>query len=317
MAQSKMEWKVGLFVFIGLVLLAVLMLNFSKGMSLFKKTYELRLKAEDVGGIKPKAGVLMSGVKIGNVLDSELKPDGAVIIRLRISEDYKIDRDSRFFIDSLGFLGDQYIAIEVTNRSGQFLANGDEVVCEPPLNLQAAMRSTAGLLLQAQTTMKTLDTAISNVNRSLLNNATLASFSQSISNIQTISANANQTLGKIDRLVQRNGPTLSSSVSNLHDFSAELKVMMATNQTEITEAIKNLRGASVTLNELLADVKATNGTAGLLLRDEQMKAEIGQLVTNLNSVAENFSTFGSNLNSRGIWSMLWKPKPPKKSERER
>ena len=67
MAQSKMEWKVGLFVFIGLVLLAALMLNFSKGMSFFKKKYELNLRAENAGGIKEKAAVLMSGIQVGNV----------------------------------------------------------------------------------------------------------------------------------------------------------------------------------------------------------------------------------------------------------
>ena len=92
--------------------------------------------------------------------------------------------------------------------------------------------------------------------------------------------------------------------------------MLATNQNDINTAVKSLKNASVTVNELIQDVKATNGPAGLLLRDEKMKAELASLATNLNSVAQNFSLFSSNLNSRGIWSMLWKPKPPKKSERE-
>jgi phospholipid/cholesterol/gamma-HCH transport system substrate-binding protein len=317
MSQSKFEWKVGLFVFIGLVLLGGMMLNFSKGLPLFNKTYALRLHAENVGGIKPKAAVMMSGVKIGTAVDSLLATNGSVIIRLEIHEDFKIDREAKFMLDALGFLGDQYVAVTVTNDSGQYLTNGETVFAQSPLNLQEAMRSTAGLLSQAQSTMKTLDEAVSNINKTVLNDATLASFSRSISNLQTISANANQTLGKIDLLVESNSPVLSSSVSNLYDFSTELKTMLVTNQNDVALAVKNLRNASSNLNILLEDVKATNGPAGLLLRDEKMKNDLASLATNLNSVAQNFSVFSSNLNSRGIWSMLWKPKPPKKSEKDR
>lgn len=317
MSQSKFEWKVGLFVFIGLVLLAGMMLNFSKGLPFFNKSYTLKLSAENVAGIKPKAAVMMSGVKIGTAVDSILATNGSVIIRLEIYEDFKIDREAKFMLDALGFLGDQYVAVTVTNDSGQYLTNGETVFAQSPLNLQEAMRSTAGLLSQAQSTMKTLDEAVSNINKTVLNDATLTSFSHSISNLQTISGNANQTLGKIDLLVQSNSPVLSASVSNLYDFSAELKTMLATNQNDVALAVKNLRNASSNLNILLDDVKATNGPAGLLLRDEKMKNDLASLATNLNSVAQNFSVFSSNLNKRGIWSMLWKPKPPKKSEKDR
>ncbi len=308
-----MELKVGVFVFVGLVLLAVLMLNFSKGMSLFKGTYELRLLAENVAGIKPQAGVMVSGVKVGNVIDATLATNGSVVIRLEILDEFKIDREARFLIDSLGFLGDQYVAIISTNNSGQYLTNNEVVICQPPLNLQEAMRSTAGLLKQAQSTMQTLDVAVSNVNRTVLNDATLSSFARSISNLQTVSGNANKTLGRIDQLVGSNSPIISASVSNLYDFTGDLKTLLATNQNDISLAVKNLRNASSNLNELLEDVKATNGPAGLLLRDEQTKLQLTALVTNVNSVAENFSIFSSNLNHRGIWSMLWKPKPAKKS----
>ena len=308
MAKTRMEWKVGLFVFIGLVLLAGLMLNFSKGISLFKKTYDLRLLSENAGGIQEKAAVLMSGIKVGNVVTSTLSTNGKVIIHLQIDQAYQIDQDARFLIDAMGFLGDQYVAIISTNDSGVFLTNNQVVVSEPPLNLQEAMRSTARLLNQAQITMRTLDEAISNVNRSVLNPETLTSFAQSISNIQAISGNANQTLAKIDAVVDGNSKSLQNTVSNLFEFSVELKTVLATNQHDISETVKNLRTASASVNHLLDDVKNTNGPVGLLLRDEQMKLQLGALATNLNMVAENFGEFGSNLNRRGIWSMLWKPK---------
>ena len=59
--SSRLEIKVGLFVFIGLTLLAVLIIQFSKGTSLFRGTYALKLHATNVGGLKERASVLLAG----------------------------------------------------------------------------------------------------------------------------------------------------------------------------------------------------------------------------------------------------------------
>ncbi|MDQ6632138.1 MAG: outer membrane lipid asymmetry maintenance protein MlaD, partial [Verrucomicrobiota bacterium] len=71
MSEKRFEWKVGLFVFIGLVLVAALMLNFSKGLSLFKPTYQLQMKTSTVGGIKKDATVMMSGILVGKVIGAD------------------------------------------------------------------------------------------------------------------------------------------------------------------------------------------------------------------------------------------------------
>ncbi|MGH7950951.1 MAG: MlaD family protein, partial [Limisphaerales bacterium] len=67
MDKSRLEIKVGLFVLIGLALLAVLLIQFSKGTSIFRSTYTLRLHTSNVSGLKPRAGVLLAGVQVGSV----------------------------------------------------------------------------------------------------------------------------------------------------------------------------------------------------------------------------------------------------------
>ena len=61
--SSRLEIKVGLFVFIGLTLLAVLIIQFSKGTSLFRGTYALKLHATNVGGLKERASVLLAWIR--------------------------------------------------------------------------------------------------------------------------------------------------------------------------------------------------------------------------------------------------------------
>src|SRR5206468_3259417 len=115
-------WKVGMFVLIGLVLVAALMLNFSKGITRFQSTYKLHLIMTTVSGLKPHADVMMSGVPVGNVVATDLALDtGLVDITVQILSKYKIRTNANFHIDALGFLGDQYIAVSPsTNNSAPF-----------------------------------------------------------------------------------------------------------------------------------------------------------------------------------------------------
>jgi phospholipid/cholesterol/gamma-HCH transport system substrate-binding protein len=91
MDKSRLQMKVGLFVFIGLTLLGVLLIQFSKSTSVFRGTYVLHLHADNVGGIKPRAQVLLAGVQVGTVTDIRLAPDSkSVTMDLMIYKDFKI-----------------------------------------------------------------------------------------------------------------------------------------------------------------------------------------------------------------------------------
>src|ERR1017187_2082641 len=147
MDKSRLETKVGLFVFIGLALLAVLLIQFSKGTSIFRGTYELRLHASNVGGLKPRASVLLSGVQVGGVSDIQIAEDGkSVTIVLKIYKSRKIYHDARFVIEQSGFLGDQYVAIIPTENQGEVLTNNAVVDCQEPFNLLEVARSASGFI---------------------------------------------------------------------------------------------------------------------------------------------------------------------------
>src|SRR5208282_4323570 len=157
MDKSRLETKVGLFVFIGLALLAALLIQFSKGASLFRGTYELRLHASNVGGLKQRAGVLLAGVQVGTVSDIRLADDGrTVTILLRIYNQDKIYHDVRFVIEQSGFLGDQYVSVIPTTNSLPFLSDGADVVCQEPFNLQEVARSTSGFIKRIDDTARKL-----------------------------------------------------------------------------------------------------------------------------------------------------------------
>src|SRR5437867_683751 len=109
MNEPRYAARVGAFVVVAIIVMAALLLVFSKGVSLFTPTYTLRLRAENVGGLKSRAPVTVSGVTVGRVVDTELAPDGkGVSILLQIEKRYGIHRDARFVVEQVGLLGDQF-----------------------------------------------------------------------------------------------------------------------------------------------------------------------------------------------------------------
>ncbi len=317
MEKTRVEWKVGVFVTIGLLLLGTLILNFSKGASVFKKSYELRLRTGNVGGIKTQASVLMAGVVIGHVVSTELEPDGkSVIARLKIYDRYQIYRDAVFVIEQAGFLGDQYVSIIPRENKGETFKGGEEVTCAEPFNLQEVARSAAGLIQRVDQTAKKLNEAVSRIDRVLLGEENLALLSRTVTNLSLVSERAIGTMDGLDRVVQTNAPVIASAVSNLHTFTeqldrvaVDLRALVAENRPNISNAVKNVEIATSTARNVMDDVQAGKGTVGALLKDPATKAEMESVMKNLDDLTGSLAVASKNLSENGLWRFLWKPKP--------
>ncbi|HEY1923535.1 MAG TPA: MlaD family protein, partial [Tepidisphaeraceae bacterium] len=276
MNNSRLELKVGLFVAIGLALLAALIVNFSEGITFGQATYGLKIVMPTAAGLKPTADVMMAGVPVGKVGKMELVDDGrSVLITANILTRNKIREGSKFHIDALGFLGDQYIEITPPPANPEdttpvlYLKAGDTIQGEEPFNLQEAVRSTAGLLDMAKQTLKDVDTAVTNVNRSVLSAATLSDFTLSLSNIESLSEDAITVVNGARTLLASNSMSVHAAVTNLEAFSAKandiadsLGTIITTNQIPLTEAVKNLRDTAATFKQVAADLQAGRGVAG-------------------------------------------------------
>ena len=269
--DPKLEFKVGLFIAAGLALLAALVLNFTKGVTLFKPTYQLHVQMQTAAGLKTAADVMMAGVTIGKVTRIDLDKDGhGVTITAELLSKFQIRQDAVFHIDALGFLGDQYV--EVTTPPGPapagvgFLKNGDTIRGEPPFNLQEAVRSTTDLLDAARKTLGEIDQAITNINRTVLSASTLADFTLSLSNIEALSESAMTVVSGARQLISSNQIGVSSTVSNLQTLSVKLDAMadelngvIVTNRDPLNETIRNFRDTSGSLKQVAADLQAGRG----------------------------------------------------------
>jgi phospholipid/cholesterol/gamma-HCH transport system substrate-binding protein len=316
MSQSRQELKVGFFVLFCLILVAILLLQFSKGITLFHPTKTIILSAGNIGGLRPRASVLMSGVQVGTVAETRLSPEGTnVSIYLKIYNQYIIRDDARFIIEQSGFLGDQYVAIYPGLNQGTILTNNSMAHAEEPFNLLAAARSANGFIQRLDSTAKKLDDAINDVRRLVLNENTLTNLSFTVSTLRQVSVDASSMVDNLNALIKTNGTEASAAVSNLFTFSEQLKALgtnaqdiLHTNGTQISLAVSNIQTSTAILTNMLGEAQSGKGLVGGLFKNQD-------LANHVSILASNLAVSADNLNKLGLWHFLWyHPKEPKNNE---
>lgn len=309
MSDSRQAGKVGAFAIAAIVLLAALLLTFSKGLSWFTPTYTLRLRADNVGGLKARSAVLVSGVAVGMVVGTELAPEGkGVTILLKIKKRYKIHSDAEFVVEQIGLLGDQYVVVYPTKNQGPPLKDGDEVSCRSPFSFQAIAMSTVGFIERVDETTKVLKQAVERINNTVLTDRTLTNLAQGIGNFNTFSERAITLVENLNYLVSTNSSPLTGSLTNLVRFSedltllaSELRETVDENRTNISATVNHLKESSRALSRLANDFDQGKGLAGSLFREPQLQVNLSNALHHLAVVSSNIARFG----------LLYKPKPSK------
>ncbi|WP_296490540.1 outer membrane lipid asymmetry maintenance protein MlaD [Rhodoferax sp.] len=128
MQRSKNDVWVGLFVLIGAAAILFLALQSANLLSLsFQKTYIVKAKFDNVGGVKPKAAVRSAGVVVGRV-DNIVFDDKSfqAEVTLALESQYVFPKDSSLKILTSGLLGEQYLGIE-PGADDKNLAPGDTI----------------------------------------------------------------------------------------------------------------------------------------------------------------------------------------------
>ena len=91
------------------------------------KGYDINDRFLKVGGLNVGSDVRINGIKVGTVIAQNLDPEDYVAdVKLSISSNIQLPKDSAVSIVSDGLVGNKFIKIE-PGKSKEFLQNGDTV----------------------------------------------------------------------------------------------------------------------------------------------------------------------------------------------
>ncbi len=306
--NKSAEWKVGLFVALGLALLTFTLLRFSKSSTFLDSTYDLYVETEDISGLKPQAQVLLSGVQVGHVVDAKLTEDQRTVrIQLRLKSEFPIRKGSVAVIEQAGFLGDKFIAIRPAEfkPNAELLKEGDDIASEQPFGLDQILESADGFMDQASESLTRVNRILANVEDSLLSKENLQEIKVTLNNIRTISERLKNSSETLDATLEDSGPMfrdlstkLNDVVDDLEGLATQASEILDENRDSIKSSLENIELTSLSLQQTLETVSSGSGMVGALLKDKALESKLQLVVSNL-------TVLSSNINEHGL---LYKPK---------
>lgn len=295
--NSRRTVIVGIFIFLGLVILILTILTLGSQRKTFERSIIIKSIFENVNGLQKGNNVWFSGVKVGAIKQVYITGKGQVEVDMSILQDSKqyIRKDAKAKISADGLIGNKIIEIYGgTLKSGE-IESGDILVTDGLLSTDAMMNTLSKNnenLLQITNDFKVISRRLVEgkgaIGKLLTDetmvdqiNATTLTLQNAARNLQTLSSNVSAYTSKLnDKGSLANDlvtdtvifSRLSSTVSQLQEVANSSKA-----------AINNLEKAGNTLNNGLND---KNSPVGMLLNDEQSANRIKITLQNLQSASK-------------------------------
>ena len=145
MLDKKIEFKIGLFVFIGIVILTIFVLLIGD-IQTWNQGYNIVVKYTFINGVKVGAPVRFAGVDVGEVKEIRIVTDTknqktTVDIVAWLKKDVAIPSDSSIWVNTLGLLGEKYIEIMPGTNYASVLKSNDTISGVDPIPMHEVFRN--------------------------------------------------------------------------------------------------------------------------------------------------------------------------------
>jgi len=201
--KSSFELKVGIFIFIGIVILSVIVFSIGNFYGV-KRGYVLNVLFNFANGISVGAPVRYAGVEVGEVQDIEVyfdEKENIPMIRLRIwvAQNTWVNEDASATINTLGLLGEKYLEIIPGTRETRLLQKGDTLRGNDPVSTEELTRETKEILAKVDKMIESINKVVGDEEfRVSLKNtlANLETLSSELSKVMTVVRKGEGTIGK-------------------------------------------------------------------------------------------------------------------------
>jgi phospholipid/cholesterol/gamma-HCH transport system substrate-binding protein len=272
-SRKQLTWtelRVGLFVLVGLLVLAAGIFYVTGGTGLGPK-YEVKTFLPEVSGLASGAPVRLDGVEIGNVEAIRLAPRPAtgprdknrnIEVVMRVGTKYQEDilTDSTASLVTEGLLGNRYVEI-TRGYTGVPVPDNGEVKGTEEKAIKEVVQRSADMLGNLQALTDSVQDLITGVKRGKGTLGKLLTDEQAYNHLNSILMHGDEMIADV-----RSGKgTLGKLVASDEMYN------------KVDKGLDNV-------NVILADVRAQKGTIGKLLYDPSLYDEAKQAVTNGNAV---------------------------------
>jgi phospholipid/cholesterol/gamma-HCH transport system substrate-binding protein len=222
----KVETKVGILAFAALVLVVgfAYVMGF---ISPFSNTKELQVMYNYAGGIEEGSPVRVMGIKVGKVKSINFEPgfkmsngeEASLRITITINDKAwtSVRKDSKFFINLAGVIGEKFLEISPGSMESPVLSNGDTLRGEDPPRIDQLISQSYGLAGKIIEIVEKNEGSVSSV----------------IQQIDRLTTNFNKTLALLDKTSKNeNVSRLLNNAIKISDDMAYLTGQMRSKKAE-------------------------------------------------------------------------------------
>jgi phospholipid/cholesterol/gamma-HCH transport system substrate-binding protein len=310
------ELRVGLFVLVGLLILAVAIF-YVTGAGVWGPKYRLNTFLPEVAGLATGAPVRLDGVEIGNVERITLVPREHgkppdkmhnIEIGMRLDRKYQNDilTDSVATLVTEGLLGNRYVNIQrgytgVPLKDGQAVPGGEEKAIKEVVERSAdVLANLKALSEQIQDIVAAVQEGKGTIGKLLTDDQAYRHLNSILSKGDEIASTVQSGQGTLGKLIMKDemADKVNNTVDQVNTILTDLRAQKGTlgkllyDPTIYDQAKEALTNG----NAVLGDVRAGKGTLGKLATDETLYNKLRDTSSNL---SEATSKLNKNNNSMG------------------
>lgn len=281
MTTKNVELKVGFLVLAGAAIL-IFAIWLAGGYRYGQEFYPVTVIFPEVGALAPGDPVAVSGVNKGKVKEIALH-EGGVMVTLDMAGDVILKEDASFVVKNIGLMGERYVAVKA-GKAPERLDLSAPVAGE----FDAGIPEVMGMMGDV---IKSMDQLVSLLRETVISPATLDKFSETIDNMQKITA-------RFEKAARSNVPKVDSAVDNFARLAETLQKGLDRNQSYIDTAAQNFDAASRRLIKLVADMEdasakfksfatdldQSEGSLRMLMEDRRLYDDMRRTALNIDSL---------------------------------
>jgi phospholipid/cholesterol/gamma-HCH transport system substrate-binding protein len=253
--QRGLEFKVGIFVFVGCAALAGLVVKFGRLGEGVKGFYPLTVRFTDASGLLKGSDVLLGGAKIGRVSGGpRLVPNApGVAVPLRIYDYVKIPAGSKFTVGSSGLLGDRFVTVTPpTGPPTGYIEKNSFIDGARENGFDDLTKQGGELVTDLRTTVQKL-------NQDTLSAQNMENLKSSMEHLNQATSALAESSKKLDGVIQQADSTMASA----------------------KQAADGLQNAIADTRKVLHSATQGKGLVATLLNDQTLANDLHALITNL------------------------------------
>jgi len=253
--ERGLEFKVGIFVFVGLAMLGALLVQFGRLGEGFKTYYPLTVRFTNASGLLKGSDVLLAGARIGKVAGGPrlVREGDGVAVPLKIYDYVKVPEGTKFTVGSSGLLGDRFVV--VTPPPGQPKAY------LPPNAYINGTRETGidDLTQQGGALVGDLRTTVQKLNQETLSAQNMENLKSSMEHLNQATSALAESSKKLDGVIEQTDSTMASA----------------------KKAVDSLQDAIADTRKMIRTATQGKGLVATLLNNQQLADDLHALITNL------------------------------------